>query len=242
MNTNLCSIERSVERTFCACQGVGLLKERRAPSQRPTDLAAKAFHQGLVGLPAFRYPRSGAPTGYPNRSEGITSRSSPTVLPVVGASGNHGSILGAQRRRRDDDRHGRGFLHLAAQRAVGGDAAAQQDALHPILTRQGHGLAHKHVHQRRLKGRSHLGDLLWVRFDSFLRGVQPLGLGHVEHRRLEAAEAEIVGAFEPRPRQLFLSRGPFGGPLHQRPAGEPHAQDPRHLVEGLAGGVVPGAA
>src|SRR5207237_105607 len=57
------------------------------------------------------------------------------------------------------------------------------------------------------------------------------------------AEAEIVAALEPGARQgVTLRVASLGGLLDDGTAGEAEAHDARNLVEGLAGGVVAGAA
>ena len=159
----------------------------------------------------------------------------------AGGGADHRRVVGAELARDQLQAHAaaprRAPATALAQRAVGGDAAAERDRLPVALL------------QRPLQFRDQLAD------DGRLEGGGEVGaaLGHplgaelaaaVDERRLEAAEAEVeAGVAGHRDRQLERLRVALGGQLLQRRAARvAEAEQPRRLVEGLAGGVVEGLA
>src|SRR5207248_5580936 len=76
-----------------------------------------------------------------------------------------------------------------------------------------------------------------------LRDARRSGARHLADGRLEAAEAEVVALAEPGPGQPGRLRRRFAGlPLDQGTTGKAETEDARRLIEGFAGGVIPGTA
>ena len=121
-----------------------------------------------------------------------------------------------------------GVEEVLAQLGVGGDAAAEGQALGADLGRGPAGLVHEHVDDGGLERRRHVGRL-------------GLGVGPhvVHHRRLQPGEAEVEPLVAHRPGEVDRRRvAVLGHPLDGRAAGVAEPEEPGDLVERLAGGVV----
>ena len=119
-----------------------------------------------------------------------------------------------------------------AQRSVGGDATGEQDAGRAVLLGDAHGLAGEHVDDGGLEAG---GDV---------RRPGPRSPAATRATAvLRPLKREVVAVAEPGARQARrLGPGLTRGALDRRAAGKAEAEHARRLVEGLAGGVVPGAA
>ncbi len=158
----------------------------------------------------------------------------------AGGGADHRGVVGAELQRHELEADALFLAELGdrgAQRTVGGDAAAERDRVPVALL------------QRPLQFRGQLPD------HGGLEGGGEVGppLGHallaelaaaVDERRLQPAEAEIeAGVAGHRDRHLERGRVALLGQLLQRrPARVAEPEQPRRLVEGLAGGVIEGLA
>ena len=98
--------------------------------------------------------------------------------------------------------------------------------------RRGRGLVDEHVDDGLLEAGGHV-----------LGGHVGVGPHVVDDRRLEPAEAEVQPVVEHRPGEGDGGRVAVdGSSVDGRPARVAEAEEPRHLVEGLAGGIVDGLA
>ena len=126
--------------------------------------------------------------------------------------------------------------HPLAQAFVGGDAAGDDDLTDVVLIRRHQGFIHQHVHHSSLETGGQI----------FHGEAAPLllqGFSHPQDGSLDAAEGEIPGVFEHRPREVEGGRAAgVAGLLDRRSAGVGKAQEPGHFIEGFACGIVQRAA
>ena len=152
----------------------------------------------------------------------------------MGAGGDHRAVVGAEHGRRREDRHRRAGDERLAQRAVGGDAAGEQQAAGALAQRGLRGLLRQHVDDGRLERGGHVGHR---------RRLAGFAADGVQDGGLEAAEAEVVAALsQARGRRRPSRRASRAGRSTAGPPGKPSPSSAADLVEGFAGGVVARAA
>src|SRR5262249_42743252 len=154
------------------------------------------------------------------------------------AQRDHGRVVGAERRARDEhvdaDRLPE-LRHALAQTAVGRYAAGDDDALHASRVDRLAGGVDQHVDERLLDAGRDVGQITGG--GRVLAHVLP-------DRRLEPTEAEVEpAALHARARKADRAGVAVAGQaIDHRPAGIAEAEDLRDLVERLADRVVARAA
>ena len=130
----------------------GVAVERGAPAIRA------AARPRVVFGPASRAPRRGLDRRLPDldlghrqcrvRTEVERRWPSPGHDELGGEGRDHRAVVGAERQRRDADRHARGIRSLdrhIAQSLVRDDTAAEQQSRHAVVAAGGEGLGDEHV-------------------------------------------------------------------------------------------------
>ena len=192
----------------------------------------------------------GAKLSRGQRGRGAKSRGSVKARreTLQAGPGDHGGVVGAERRRRRDHLGAGGIGHFGQARPQGpvrghpaGDHQGPAGAL-GAEQRQSVGAAvGQHVGHRRLEGGGQIGGIGRLKWRV---AVTPQGRRLVAHRGLETGKGKVAaGAPQHRPGQIEAPRIAAGRRgLEGRATGIAEAQQLRGLVEGLAHRVVQGGA
>ena len=207
---------RSVASSRRSCPGVGGTRRSGAsgpvmPSSHDSERLGIASSAGPARSPAA------------NRKPAAAPIMAPLSVHQAGGGTSSGSPIASSRSR-----------STAAQRAVGGDAAAERHCGHAVLVRRCHGLRRQGVDHRLLERRREAIDRD--------RGPAFAIAGDLaQHGGLQAGEAEVVRPRRPRPRESgWRASAPSSGRADRRAAGIRQAEQPPDLVERLAGRIVDG--
>ena len=159
-----------------------------------------------------------------------------------GGKGNHGRVIGAEKRGRGpalEPGSGGGLAELLAELGVAADAAAERDQFDPMFPGGSDGFFHEDVDDGLLKRGAQIGQksrvhMRWIAFRNFGQ--------EITDRGLQSAEAEVFRVRHAA-RQIEARCVSVARPLFNLRSAR--ITEPEHLsdfIESLAGSVVQGAS
>ena len=166
---------------------------------------------------------------------------------VVGESGDHGGVVGAEFGWCEDDAEAMAFgglRELCAEEGVAGDAAAECDDGGVVVLSGLDGLGDEDVDDGGLEGGDEVGEHVVGDVAELVVGVEEGGLdaGEGEVEAVFGGDGLAGGAGEGSGEGVGVGVGALGEPVDDGASGISEAEDLGGLVEGLAGGVVEGGA